>query len=584
MKKILKNVSYLISKRQKLMMFFSFILVILVTFLETVSLGSIAGFVYFISDPDVLIDKIPQNFDFLKVLLKSKTQIEIIVYLSAILVLFFLIKNLFILGYHYFIGYLKKLINVRNTKRLLTKYLEEDYTFYSEKSSKELINNLNAEITRSSNYLFFLVQLIKEFILIFALLLSLLFISWKVTLSLFLVLCFPSIFFYLSFGKISKKLGEGVTKSSENILKNIVDSIKNFKLIRLMKLNSFFIKKIEESVEKKNKDVMHQSIISMLPRYFLEILGVGLIVSLIYFFVLNDYSFEKMISILTLICLVVIRLVPAFASINSSKSQLKHFENSFKNISQQLKNFGSNKKISNNQDIIKQNFNSLRVKDLSFKYIKQFQNLLNNVDFNINRGDVLGIKGKSGVGKSTLVNIILGIIGNYKVEILINEKSFSNNFTMKNFVGYVPQDTYLMDESITKNIALGIDEESIDNVKIDDALKKAKIFGFVKKLPQGKNSSCGDDGISISGGQKQRLGIARALYRNPDLIILDEATSSLDAKTESEIFDDILSLKDKTFIIVSHKKQIIEKCNKVLILIEGGKWKFGDKKDLLKDL
>ena len=111
MKKILTNVSYLISKRQKLMMFFSFILVILVTFLETVSLGSIAGFVYFISDPDVLIDKIPQNFDFLKVLLKSKTQIEIIVYLSAILVLFFLIKNLFILGYHYFIGYLKKLIN-----------------------------------------------------------------------------------------------------------------------------------------------------------------------------------------------------------------------------------------------------------------------------------------------------------------------------------------------------------------------------------------------------------------------------------------------------------------------------------------
>ena len=205
------------------------------------------------------------------------------------------------------------------------------------------------------------------------------------------------------------------------------------------------------------------------------------------------------------------------------------------------------------------------MKDLSFKYIKQFQNLLNNVDFNINRGDVLGIKGKSGVGKSTLVNIILGIIGNYKGEILINEKSFSNNFTMKNFVGYVPQDTYLMDESITKNIALGIDEESIDNVKIDDALKKAKIFGFVKKLPQGKNSSCGDDGISISGGQKQRLGIARALYRNPDLIILDEATSSLDAKTESEIFDDILSLKDKTFIIVSHKKQIIEKCNKVLI-------------------
>ena len=315
---------------------------------------------------------------------------------------------------------------------------------------------------------------------------------------------------------------------------------------------------------------MHQSIISMLPRYFLEILGVGLIVSLIYFFVLNDYSFEKMISILTLICLVVIRLVPAFASINSSKSQLKHFENSFKNISRQLKNFGSNKKISNNHDIIKQDFNSLRVKDLSFKYIKQFQNLLNNVDFNINRGDVLGIKGKSGVGKSTLVNIILGIIGNYKGEILINEKSFSNNFTMKNFVGYVPQDTYLMDESIKKNIALGIDEESIDNVKIDDALKKAKIFDFVKKLPQGKNSSCGDDGISISGGQKQRIGIARALYRNPDLIILDEATSSLDNYSEHLVIDAIKNIiKTKTTIIVAHRLTSFIHADKIFLLDKG---------------
>lgn len=584
MKKIFNQASHLISKKQKILMFFSFILVILVTLLETIGLGSIAGFVYFISNPDVLIDKIPQNFSFLKVLLKSKTQLEIVIYLSAFLVLFFLIKNLFVVGYHYFTGHLKKLINVRNTKRLLSKYLEEDYTFYSEKSSKELINNLNAEILRSSHYLFFLINLIKEFLLIIALFLTLLLVSWKVTLSLFLLLCSASIFFFFLFSKISKKLGEGVTKSSEDILKDIVDSIKNFKLIRLMNLNSFFIKKIEKSVEKKNRDMLYQSIISILPRYFLEIIGIALIVSLIYFFVLNDYSFETMISILTLICLVIIRLVPAFSNINISKTQLKYFENSFENISKQLENFKSKKNTLSNHAMIKENFNSLKIKNLSFKYNKQNHNILNNIDFNIMKGDVLGIKGKSGVGKSTLVDIILGIIGNFKGEILINEKNLINNLTIKNFIGYVPQDTYLMDESIAKNIALGVDEDSIDQAKIDDVLKKAKIFDFVEKLPHGKNSSCGDDGINISGGQKQRLGIARALYKNPDLIILDEATSALDEKNEREIFDDILSLENKTYIIVSHKKQIIERCNKVLMLIEDGKWKFGEKKELLKDL
>ena len=323
----------------------------------------------------------------------------------------------------------------------------------------------------------------------------------------------------------------------------------------------------------------------MLPRYFLEIIGVGLIVSIICFFILNDYSFEAMISIVTLISLIVIRLVPAIASINTSKTNLKHFENSFENISQQLKNFKSNKKYINSNHIPLENFDSLKIKNLCFKYNKQNQTLLDNINFEIVKGDIIGIKGESGVGKSTLINIILGIIGNYKGEILINDKSLiNNNLIIKNFIGYVPQDIYLMDESITQNIALGIDENTIDQKKVDDALKKANIFDFVKKLPNGKNSFCDDDGISISGGQKQRLGIARALYRNPDLIIFDEATSALDEKNEKEIFDDILSLKNKTFIIVSHKKQIIEKCNKVLLLIEDGKWKFGEKSKVLKDL
>ena len=584
MKKILINISYLMSKKQKRLMLFSFILVLLVTLLETVSLGSVAGFVYFISDPETLIQKIPENFNFFKSILMTKTQTEVIIYLSIILVLFFLIKNIFIIGYTYFIGHLKKLIIVRNTKKLLSKYLEEDYTFYSEKSSKELTNNLNAEITRSTHYLFFLVSLTKELFLILALILTLLFVSWKVTLSLFLALFLASVFFYFSFHKISKKLGEGITQSSEDILKNINDSIKNFKLIRLMNLNTFFIKKIEKNAEKKNKDSLYQSIITTLPRYLLEIIGIVLIVSLVSFFVFNDYPFEIMISVLTLICLVIIRLVPAFSSINTSKAQLKFFENSFENISQELKNYRSKIKTQNKYGTVEERFNSLNIKNLSFKYKKQNKILLNNLNFKIIKGDVLGIKGKSGVGKSTFINIILGIIGNYKGEILFNEKNLINNLKIENFVGYVPQDTYLMNESIKKNIALGVHEEFIDDNKIDNALKKTKILDFVKKLPQGENSSCGDDGISISGGQKQRLGIARALYRNPDLIILDEATSSLDAKTESEILDDILNLKDKTFIIVSHKKQIIEKCSKVLILFEDGKWKFGEKNDLLKDL
>lgn len=585
MKKILIKASHLISKKQKILMFFSFILVILVTLLETISLGSIAAFVYFISYPEILVEKIPQNLNFLKSLLLSKTQSEITIYLSFILILFFLIKNFVIIIYHFFNGHLKKLINVRNTKRLLSKYLEEDYTFYTQKSSQELINNLNAEILRSSHYLFFLITLSKEIILIISLSLTLLLISWKLTSVLFFILCFASIFLYLTFRRISKNLGKSVTKSSEDILKGIVDSIKNFKLIRLLGLNLFFIQKVEKNVEKKNKDILYQTVINLLPRYFLEIVGIGLIVTIICFFILNNYSYEAMISIVTLISLIIIRLVPAIASINTSKTSLKHFENSFENISQQLKNFNSIQRIDNNNYTTQETFSSMKIKNLNYKYNEQSQMLLNNINLDILKGDIIGIKGESGVGKSTLINIILGIIGNYDGEVIINKKNLVNDkLILRNFIGYVPQDIYLMDESITNNIALGVEEDSIDQKKVDDALKKANIFDYVNKLPKGKNSLCGDDGIKMSGGQKQRLGIARALYRNPDLLIFDEATSALDEKNENEIFDDILSLKDKTLIIVSHKKKIIEKCNKVLSMAEGGKCKFGEKLEILEDL
>ena len=578
---LLSKISHIINKKQLLLLALSFLLVIFTTLLETIGLGSIAGFVYFISDPELILEKIPSNFNFLKINLENKTVSELTIYLAVILVLFFLFKNLVILGYHFFIGHLKKNINVLNTKKLLNKYLQEDYSFFSEKPSEELINDLNSEILRCSHYLFFIIALLKEIFLVLTLFITLLFVSWKLTSLLFLILAFFSIIFYFLLRNKSKKLGEGVTESSKNILKDIVDSIKNFKIIRLLSLKNFFIEKVERNVNKKNTDILYQTIINLLPRHFLEIIAVFIVSVIICYFIFNNYSFDKMISIITFISLIVVRLVPAISNINVAKTSLKHFESSFNNISAQLENYkiknGINQDIDNNV-----RFKSLKIENLNFKYKSQKDLLIKNLNFEIKKGDVLGIIGESGVGKSTLVNIILGLLKFKEGEIYLNGKILKNKNSHSNsFFGYVPQETYLMNESIQNNVAFGVNEDLLEQNRLASALQKANIYDYVKNLSNGTKSLCGDNGISMSGGQKQRIGIARALYRDPELLILDEATSALDEKTESEIFDDILGLKGKTIIIVTHKKTIMRRCSKVLELKGSGNFIFGNKDEII---
>ena len=202
----------------------------------------------------------------------------------------------------------------------------------------------------------------------------------------------------------------------------------------------------------------------------------------------------------------------------------------------------------------------------------------------IKKGDIVGVIGDSGVGKSTLVNILLGILKPNSGELILNNKILNkrNFINWQKFVGYVPQETYLMNESIKNNIAIGVDKKSIDDEKVEFALSKANIKNFVDDLEGGKDSLCGENGINMSGGQKQRLGIARALYRNPEFLIFDEPTSSLDINTEKDLLQDLLTMQDKTIIIVSHRLNVIKACSKILFLDKDGKFDFGEKEEIVK--
>ena len=195
---------------------------------------------------------------------------------------------------------------------------------------------------------------------------------------------------------------------------------------------------------------------------------------------------------------------------------------------------------------------------------------MNNIKFEIKRGEKIGIIGPSGSGKSTLMDIISGILKPEKGDIKVDEKSiFSNLRGWQDLIGYIPQKIFILDDSLKNNIIFGFDKNKIDEKILLKLIHKINLTQLLERLPKGLDSKLGEKGLNISAGEIQRIGIARALIYNPTIIFLDEATSSLDIYTETQILEELNQFKDKTFISVAHRINTLKNCDNIYRLDKG---------------
>ena len=216
--------------------------------------------------------------------------------------------------------------------------------------------------------------------------------------------------------------------------------------------------------------------------------------------------------------------------------------------------------------------NNLNVNNLFFKHQDATAHILEEINFTVKKGSSLGIVGGSGAGKSTLIDIIMGLLDPTTGEVFVDDKNIHDNLHgwQKN-IGYVAQTIHLTDDSIRKNIAFGVPESDIDDLKVQSVIEAAQLKNVIEELPKKYETFIGEQGIRLSGGQRQRIGIARALYHDPSVLIFDEATSALDHLTESEVMETINRLHGtKTILMVSHRINTLSKCDYV-IRIEKGK-------------
>ena len=343
--------------------------------------------------------------------------------------------------------------------------------------------------------------------------------------------------------------------------------MQSIKEIKLYESSDFFIKLFDKTIGDHSKIEKMINVFQQTPKLVFEV-SLILILSLLLFFMnYFDYSKEGYLLIITSLSVISLRLIPSLTRIVASLQRLKYFQPSIDILSSQFNDDFTQKVEKTSFNLGK--FESLEIKNLNFKYGEKNNNVYTkDLNLKINRGEIVGLFGKSGSGKSTLLHLITGLIKPTKGEIYVNAKKINDlTYEWLNKISYVPQSVYLFDDSVIKNIFF--DDINFDKSKFEKSLEISNLDKLIETFPNKEKTQVGENSIKISGGQKQMIGIARAIYRDPEILILDEATSSIDLLNSEEILKNIKKLKeekDVTVIIISHDMKVMDFCDKVFFV------------------
>jgi ABC-type bacteriocin/lantibiotic exporter with double-glycine peptidase domain len=484
------------------------------------------------------------------------------------LFIFFFTSRVFLLIIaSYYRTKLVKNINDSLSNKIYSYYIFKDFQFFINNNNSKFITNITDEVEKFSyRVIDSLIGLITEIFLITGVLVFLFIMFFYVSILLFLI----SIFFFLIIYNLYKykfrDIGNVKLRSDAGKIDILYNSFHIIQNIKLDNLESFFIKDFKEKTQASSRSQFLISFFNDLPKPILEFSLLFLVLALIYIahFYLNINK-QGIFSILAIYGISMFRILPSLNRIIGYLNLLKFYYPTTEVISDIIKNSD----VSKNNILDKKKFldfkKSIRIKNLSFKYDKSDFYTLNNVNLEININDIIGISGESGSGKSTLLNILCSLLKPSSGQIFIDDEPLENiHRSFQSRVGYVSQKIYLTYGNFVENIIMNKTMKNYDPEMFGRVLDICGLTSFINNLPDKEKTLIGEKGARLSGGQQQRLCIARALYKNPNILILDEATNALDEKSEKEILQLILNLKKFiTIILVSHKKETLEICDKI---------------------
>ena len=562
---LLRWIYNFISKKNKIKLLNLLLLMISCGFSEVVSISSVIPFLNMLSDPEKV-----NNYIFLRNIMEFTNYYRPIV-ISGFILIFANVINLFL-----------RLVNIKKINKvtwqlgnelsfnLFSNIINQPFNYHLNLNSSVIINAVAQDVQKTIFVLSEVNQLITGFIISSFIVITLFIIDFRVAFISLIVFSITYIFVVLRANKKLVSNSFQITKTASDQIRIVQETLSSIKEVILYSDQNIFLNEYNNKDKPLRRLRAENNFIAVYPKFVLEALGIIFIIVLGIIFSFDGESNMLAITSLGLFALASQKLLPSMQLIYRSYANIK----GNKACVQRVKNLLISNKLSKEIVSVKGYFfkNKFELKNISFGYPNE-KPLFSNLNLEIKKGEKIGLIGKSGCGKSTLSNIILGLLEPNNGKIFLDDKLINNFRNRRNLmkwqkcIGYVPQKIYLQNKSFAENIAFGVNKEEIDLQRVIYAAKYSESSKFIEKTKSGYQTIIGETGIQISGGQIQRIAIARAIYRKPQILFLDEATNALDINTEEKLLNNLFQ-KDigYTIFLISHKLQTLKRCDKIYLL------------------
>ena len=568
---MIKQLSYIFNRKEKIKIFILFIVAVIGSLLECASVGVFQPFVELFMDPAAIQGNEYLNYAYN--LFDFQSSKDFLSAMAIVIMAIFIIKNIYLIIEKYAIYTFSYNVQMKISTGLLKAYVSEPYTFHLNKNISVLQRSVQEDSDLFTKAIIHFMELVVEVMVCIALGIYLFDVSKSITVIVvsLLIIC-VGIFTAIS-RKFARELGKDAQEYKAKLYQWMNQSLGGIKEVKVLNREMFFINSYSGYFKKYVKGLKVSRLIGAIPKYIVEMVSIaGLLLALI---VKINYGQTSDLAVfvpqLSAFAVAAFRLLPSIGRINEHVTGIMYAAPSIELVYHDLKEVENIKSLESREEGVLSLENELVIKDVCYHYPDNEDNVIYFANFTIKKGQTVALIGESGAGKTTMADIILGLLTPQYGKINADGVNiFKNMDKWHHGIGYIPQTIYLSDDTIRNNVAFGVNEDEIDDAAIENALKKAQLWNFVEGLNDGLETFVGDRGVRLSGGQRQRIGIARALYHDPEILILDEATSALDNDTEAAVMEAIENLRgEKTMIIIAHRLTTIRNADMIYEVAEG---------------
>lgn len=572
---LLHKLKMIFPKKERRYFAFLFLLILVGTVFDFLSVSMILPLVNLLVSPADLQER--SWYRLLTGIIHVEDQNTMLLILVLGIMVIYVIKNLYSIYMSVVQGIFMARNQINTSAKLLDCYMRKPYSFHLQHNTAEVVRSINSDVSNAYGLVGNIMGLVTKSLITVLLVIYLIMVDFWLTVSIVTGLVIYSVIYYILVRKKLREAGQESRRLNVSMIKAIHQAMGGIKEVKVMGRERYFVDTYSGNGEAFIRNKRRYTILAGVPRHLIEILCVCGVLGLVAVKIATRQNLTDIVGSLSAFAVAAIRLMPNANAINSTINSMAYQMPSLDAVCEVIdENWG--------QDIGKATFSThtrsrnasrqhrdIHLEHVSFTYPETDKPVLRDVNMTVRAGTSVGIVGVTGAGKTTLVDIILGLLEPQQGRILYGDMDIRKNYEQwQTHIGYIPQNIYLVDESIRANVALGIYEDQVDEAQVWQALEDAQMADFVRGLKNGLDTVIGERGVRLSGGQRQRIGIARALYYDPDILFLDEATAALDTETEKAVMAAVNRIsREKTCIIIAHRLSTIENCDEIYRVVNG---------------